>query len=67
MKNDCFFCQKKIDPTYKDIEILNKHISDRGKILSKSKTGLCQKHQKRIAKAIKRARHLSLLSYVSKA
>lgn len=62
----CVFCQtgaSKID--YKDARGLRRFISDRGKILPRTKTGLCAKHQRKVAKAIKRARELALLPYVS--
>jgi small subunit ribosomal protein S18 len=61
----CFFCQKGVEPDFKNIEVLEKYTSDRGKIVARSKTGLCQKHQKRVTKAIKQARFLALLPYVA--
>jgi len=60
----CYFCQNKKLPDYKLVEVLSKFISDRGKILSVSKTGVCAKHQRKLAKAIKQARHLGLLPFV---
>lgn len=62
----CFFCQKKKEPCYKEVEVLNKFISDRGEIFIRTKTELCQKHQKRLAKAVKQARYLALLPFVPK-
>ncbi len=62
----CFFCgdeSSKVD--YKDMRRLRKFISDRGRILPQRATGLCAKHQRQVAKAIKRARELALLPYVS--
>jgi small subunit ribosomal protein S18 len=62
----CFFCRDKIeDIDYKDPVILRPYISDRGKIAPRRKSGACAKHQRRLALAIKRARHLALLPYVS--
>ena len=61
----CQFCASKtavID--YKDTEKLRSLISDRGKIDPRRRTGTCAKHQRLIATAIKRARHLALLPYV---
>lgn len=61
----CEFCHdkgKKID--YKDTATLRPYISDRGKIEPRRKTGTCAKHQRTLAKAIKRARYLALLPYV---
>ena len=61
----CFFCvnkSKAID--YKDSSQLRSYISDRGKIEPRRKTGTCARHQRVLAIAIKRARHLALLPYV---
>lgn len=54
---------KEID--YKDIETLTKFITERGKILPRRITGVSACHQKRLASAIKRARHMALLPFVS--
>ena len=62
----CFFCRDKIeDIGYKDPSVLRSYISDRGKIAPRRKSGACAKHQRRLAVAIKRARHMALLPYVS--
>lgn len=64
---DCYFCKKGIkEIDFKNVELLKKFISSLGKIRPRKKTGLCAKHQRRLAKAIKRARSLGLLSYTSK-
>ena len=61
----CSFCANKIDTVdYKDIEKLRNYITDRGKISTRRRTGTCAKHQRILATAIKRARHLALLPYV---
>jgi len=49
---------------YKESAKLRRYISDRGKIEPRRKTGTCAKHQRALAEAIKRARHLALLPYV---
>ncbi len=59
---NCPFCKGKTEPDYKDYRNLEKYISDRSKILGKAKTGLCAKHQRRVAVAIKRARYIGLLT-----
>ncbi len=62
----CHFCSEKsqvID--YKDPVKLRRYISDRGKIEPRHRSGACAKHQRALALAIKRARHLALLPYVS--
>ena len=54
----------KID--YKDVRLLSRYISERGKIVPSRITAVSQKKQRELAKAIKRARHLGLLPYVVK-
>ena len=51
---------------YKNIKLLNKYISERGKILSSRITGVSAKKQRKLSKAIKRARNLALLSFIEK-
>jgi small subunit ribosomal protein S18 len=61
----CAFCSEKIDTIdYKDAVKMRQYISDRGKIDPRRKTGTCAKHQRALAVAIKRARHLALIPYV---
>lgn len=66
IKVNCFFCKSKTEPDYKEVAILNRYISDRGKVLPRERTCCCQSHQKRLTRAIKRARHLALLPFVVK-
>lgn len=54
---------KEID--YKDTETLSQFITERGKILPRRITGVSAWHQKKLAKAIKRARHMALLPFVA--
>ena len=62
----CIFCTNKSEIIdYKDAEKLRNFISDRGKIATRRRTGTCAKHQRTVAVAIKRARHLALLPYVA--
>jgi small subunit ribosomal protein S18 len=63
-KSGCYFCQQEKKPDYKEVSDLEKFTTDRGKILSREKTGVCQKHQRQLTKAIKRARFLALLPFV---
>lgn len=65
MRLKCFFCQNEKLPDYKDFEVLNKFLSDRGKILGRDKSGACARHQRSLAREIKHARHLALLPFVS--
>ena len=61
----CSFCAGKVQTIdFKDAEKLRNFISDRGKITPRRRTGTCAKHQRALARAIKRARHLALLPYV---
>ena len=58
----CQFCVEKIDNIdYKDVTRLRRYISDRGKIEPRRKTGTCAKHQRRLSRALKRARQVALL------
>ncbi|MEJ7652055.1 MAG: 30S ribosomal protein S18 [Chloroflexia bacterium] len=62
----CGFCVDKIAKVeYKDVGRLNRYISERGKIESRRKTGTCAKHQRSLAVALKRGRHLALLPYTA--
>lgn len=62
----CSFCVDRIDHIdYKDIGRLRKYMSERAKIIPRRVTGTCAKHQRELTVAIKRARHLALLPYVS--
>ena len=66
-KKFCPFSQQnspKID--YKDIKLLSRYITEKGKIVPSRITGVSKNKQKELSKAIKRARFLSLLSYTSK-
>ncbi|MDY0210440.1 MAG: 30S ribosomal protein S18 [Tenericutes bacterium HGW-Tenericutes-8] len=61
----CFFTQNKVDHIdFKDVELLKRFISDRGKILPRRVTGTSAKWQRPLAVAIKRARHMALLPFV---
>ena len=62
-KKVCSFCVDHID--YKDIPRLRKYISERAKIIPRRVTGTCAFHQRELTVAIKRARHVALLPYVS--
>lgn len=60
----CSFCVGKVrEIDYKDAEKLRGYVSDRGKIQPRRRTGTCVKHQRILATAIKRARHLALLPF----
>jgi len=62
----CQFCQSGENPDYKKVDKLHQFISDRGKIIGRTRSGICAKHQRRLAKEIKKARYLALLPFVTK-
>ena len=65
-KKVCTFCADKIDYIdYKDIVRLRKFVSERSKILPRRISGACGKHQRQLTVAVKRARFMALLPYVS--
>jgi small subunit ribosomal protein S18 len=62
----CTFCAQHIAVIdYKDVQMLQRYISDRGKIEPRRRTGTCAKHQRTLAESIKRARHIALLPFTS--
>ncbi len=62
----CYFCVEKMKAIdYKDVSLLRQYLNDRGLIRSRRRTSTCAKHQRMLARAIKRARHLALLPYTS--
>jgi len=63
-KKYCRFCKEERPIDYKEIKTLERLITERGKILSPKISGTCSKHQRKIARAIKRARFLGLLAYI---
>ncbi|MCQ2579027.1 MAG: 30S ribosomal protein S18 [Treponema sp.] len=64
-KKVCRFCANKAKIDYKDADALRRFMTERGKILPRRITGTCAKHQREVAKAIKRARSICLLPYVA--
>ena len=65
-KKVCAFCVDGIDEIdYKDTIRLRKYVSERGKIHPRRITGTCARHQRQLTLAIKRARHVALMPYIS--
>ncbi|PLX17189.1 MAG: 30S ribosomal protein S18 [Candidatus Muiribacterium halophilum] len=63
-KKVCLFCKNpNIEIEYKNVNVLKKFVSDRGKILPRRATGACAKHQRKIATAVKQARNIALLPF----
>ena len=60
----CPFCAQKVKYIdYKTADQLRRYLTDKGKIKARRKIGTCAKHQRRLALAIKRARHVALLPF----
>ena len=65
-RKPCQFCKDKVEVVdYKDVATLRRAMSEKGKIRSARITGSCRRHQAQLARAVKRARELGLLPYVS--
>ena len=62
----CKFCADKIDDiNYKDVKLLGPFVPERGKILPRRISGTCAMHQRKLQTAIKRARQIALIPYVT--
>ncbi len=60
----CAFCVDKVDVLdYKDLSKFRRFVTDRGKIVPRRNSGICAKHQRALAEAIKRARFIALLPF----
>lgn len=60
----CQFCaDKNIEMNYKNIDLLRRFITEEGKIRPRRQTGTCARHQRALAREIKKARHIALLPY----
>lgn len=67
MKKQCYFSQNNIKHIdYKDVELLKKFLTPHGRIISGKKSGVSAKNQRKLALAVKQARHMGLLPYVSR-
>ena len=62
----CIFCRDHVAMVdYKDVALLRRFVSDRGKIRARRVTGTCTQHQRDVAAAVKNAREMALLPYAS--
>lgn len=67
IKKSCYYCDNKIDDLdYKDVEELQKFTNSYGLILPKRRTGVCSKHQRKLAMGVKRARVMALALFTNK-
>jgi small subunit ribosomal protein S18 len=65
-RNICAFCVDKVNwIDYKDTDLLNRYTNEFGRIRPRRQTGTCAKHQRALAVAVKRARHIALLPFVA--
>ena len=63
----CHFCTTNRDVVdYKDVETLRKFLSAAAKIYARKKSGLCAMHQRKLARAVKKARYLALLPFTNR-
>lgn len=67
VKRNCNFCKENTNPSYREVEMLRRFITERGKVIPQTRTGLCRKHQRKLTFAIKHARHLALLPFIVRA
>jgi len=63
---NCPFCKNIQDLDYKKVDVLKKYLTEKGKIIAKDRSGICAKHQRRLAREIKKARHLAYLTFTVK-
>ena len=63
-KKVCLFCAEKVEHIdYKDPARLKRFVTERGKIIPRRTSGICAQHQREMATAIKRARHMALMPF----
>jgi small subunit ribosomal protein S18 len=63
----CFFCSQNLNNIdYKEVDLLRRFVSSQAKVIDPQHTGICAKHQRKLAQAIKRARFMALLPFVRK-
>lgn len=63
---ECYFCVEKKEPAYIDTSVLQRFVTERGKIVGRLRSGLCARHQRHLTAAIKNARYLALIPYISR-
>ena len=63
-RKTCSFCADHVESIdYKDVPIILKYVTEKGKIVNRRQSGACAKHQRDITLAVKRARHIAVLPY----
>lgn len=61
---NCPLCRDGVELDYKDVPVLRKFISERGKIMGRARTAICARHQRQVTRSVKIARTMALLPYV---
>ena len=64
-KRVCQFCVEKTPIDYKQVDVLSRYVTEFGRMRPRRQTGTCARHQRHLAREIKRARHIALLPFVS--
>lgn len=59
----CVYCKEEKTPAFAEVEMLQRFLTERGKITGRARNGLCSMHQRRMTIAVKHARHLALLPF----
>lgn len=65
-KNGCYFTETNTVPNYKDVLVLKRFLTERGKVLPASVSGVSSRHQRSLSKEIKKARYMALLPYTDR-
>lgn len=65
-KKYCQFHENRTEPRYWDAAALRRFLNDRGRIVPRTRTGTCAKHQRALTREIKRARHLAILPFTAR-
>lgn len=60
---ECYFDKEKKEPVFTEPEVLRRFTTERAKIIPRSRSGLCAKHQRALTREIKHGRHLALLPF----
>ncbi len=60
----CYFCVEQKSPHFAETAVMQRYLTERGKIIGRVRTGICAKHQRILTLSIKHARHLALLPFV---
>jgi len=66
VKEACYFCKEGRSPSFSDTQMLRRFLSERNKIISRARTGVCARHQRDLGRSIKHARHLALLPFIAR-